>query len=134
MLLLYLVASLAGVGLLVGLSVALFGRAATTIDMGVLVARLACEWPGFRAGERARAVAGDAALVENASDGSLHLAVARGDAIVTRRLARGTTGVVRNDATLSLRLNDFTLPDAALTLADADLAAAWQVRIARATG
>ena len=84
MLLLYLVASLGGVGLLVGLSVALFGRAATTIDMSALVARLACEWPGFRAGERARAVAGDAALVENASDGSLHLAVARGDAIVTR--------------------------------------------------
>jgi hypothetical protein len=68
---------------------------------------------------------GRAALVEDARDGAVYLAVARGDGVVTRRLARGTR-IARDGERLMLGLKDFTLKRAELILADAS---GWETRL-----
>lgn len=109
---------------MVGLCFALFGRAgAPTAD--AFEARLAFDVPGFRAGRSAVSADGRAALIEDARDGAVHLAVARGDGVVTRKLARGAH-ISRDGERLTLGLKDFTLKRAQLTLADAS---DWETRL-----
>jgi hypothetical protein len=125
--LLQLLISLGEVALMVGLCFALFGRAgAPTAD--AFEARLAGDVPGFRAGRSAVSADGRAALVEDARDGAVYLAVAHGDGVVTRRLARGAH-ISRDGERLTLGLKDFTLKRAQLTLADA---ADWETRLKEA--
>jgi hypothetical protein len=127
---LYLAASLVGVAILVGLNVALFGRAQGAVDRGSLERRLALDWPGFRAGAYAQSRDGMRALMENASDGSVHLAIMRGDSLITRKLAAQATQLARNESTLSLRLGEFTLPLVTLEFSDAAIASDWERRLA----
>ncbi|HWA91568.1 MAG TPA: hypothetical protein VG889_16135 [Rhizomicrobium sp.] len=122
---LQLAVSLAGIALMVGLCRLLFGAGETTLSAGSLTARLARDVPGFRAGRIAIGRDARAALVENASDGAVWLALARGDGMVTRKLARATN-VVRDGERLALLLNEFTLKRAELDLADA---ADWEARL-----
>jgi hypothetical protein len=130
---LYLAGSLAGIGLIVGLNVMLFGATGVKIASAAdVIRRLKDEIAGFRAGDVALDAGQRAALVENARDGVLHLVVARGDGLVTRALKKGALKrLTRDGATLSLRLADFTLPRATLTLPDEALAADWETRVAR---
>ncbi len=132
MTLLYLIASLAGVALLVGLNIAMFGRGQRNIDPQALTLRLASEWPGFRPGAFALTPNGSGALMEGLADGSLHLAIMRGDSLVTRKLQKNATQVACNNAMLSFCLADFTIPRVALDFADAAIASDWEGRIARA--
>jgi hypothetical protein len=121
--LLQLAISLGEVALMVGLSILLFGwRANPKADLAGAVAR---EVPGFRPGRTALSAGANAALVENAKDGTIYLAVLRGDGVVTRKLVRGT-GLSRDGARLTLTLHDFTLKRATLDLADA---ADWEARL-----
>jgi len=122
--LLQLLLSLGEVALMVGLCFALFGRAPAPAAHA-FDARLAVDVPGFRTGRRAFSADGRAALVEDARDGAIYLAVARGDGVVTRKLSR-TTRVSRDGERLTLRLKDFTLKGAELTLADAS---DWEARL-----
>jgi hypothetical protein len=130
---LYLAGSLAGIALIVGLNVMLFGATGVKIASAAdVIRRLKDEIAGFRAGDVALDAGQRAALVENARDGVLHLVVARGDGLVTRSLKKGALKkLTRDGATLSLRLADFTLPRATLTLPDEALAADWETRVAR---
>jgi hypothetical protein len=128
-LLLYLLGSVAGIALMVGVNVALFGRRTGALDLAALQARLALDNPGFRSGEAV--VAGRTALVENAADGALYLARASGDTFVTRKLSRGSVKrITRSGASLDLRFADFTFPRARLAFANEDDAGAWHARIA----
>ncbi len=128
---LYLLGSIAGVALLVGLNVMLFGfRAATIASASDAIRRLREEIAGFRAGDAALDAAHHVALVEDARDGVLHLVVARGDGLATRALKHGVVKrLIRDGATLTLRLADFTLPRARITFADDDLAKLWEARL-----
>jgi len=130
---LYILGSLAGVALMVGIAALLFGtRAVTITNASDAIARLQAEVAGFRAGAAAVDAASNAALVENARDGVMHLVVARGDGLVIRALKHGLVKrILRDGATLSLRLADFTLPRATLTLADEAAARDWETRLAR---
>lgn len=129
----YFLGSIAGIALLVGLNIMLFGATGVKLTSASdAIRRLKEEIAGFRAGDTVIDTAQSAALVENAHDGSLHLVVARGDGLVTRALKKGAVKTLARDgATLSLRLTDFTLPRAKLTLADEALARDWETRLAR---
>ncbi|HEX3674925.1 MAG TPA: hypothetical protein VHU87_11685 [Rhizomicrobium sp.] len=130
---LYLIGSVAGIAVLVGLNVLLFGRCTGALDLAALGRALALDQPGFRAGDGV--VAGDAALVENAADGALYLVRAGGDKFVTRKLSRGSVrGLSRDGSRLDLRFADFTFPRARLAFADEASAADWQARLSRAAG
>jgi len=121
--LLQLLFSLVAVAAMAGLCAALFGwRDATMPDAGAALGR---DIPGFRPGRIA--VSGDAksALIENARDGAIYLAVMRGGDVVTRRLSREVR-VSRAGERLTLDLRDFTLKRTRLDLADA---AAWETRL-----
>lgn len=122
--LLQLLLSLGEVALMVGLCLALFGRA-TAPPAHAFDARLAADVPGFRAGRRAASGDGRSVLIEDARDGAIYLAVARGDGVVTRKLSRATH-VSRDGERLTLGLKDFTLGRAELTLADAS---DWEARL-----
>ena len=128
---LYLLGSLAGVGLLVLLSVALFGLKGVRIGSAQnLEAYLARTLPLFRARSMALDTSEKAALAENDVDGTIHLVVAHGDGMVARKLSRPLLRAVeRNGAVLSLSLADFTLPRAALILPDSAIAAAWEKKL-----
>jgi hypothetical protein len=121
-----------GIALMVGLAIMLFGTAsAKIVSAPDVVRRLKEDIAGFRAGETALDADANAALIENARDGVLHLVVARGDGLVVRPLRNGIVKrVLRRGPMLSLRLGDFTLPRASLTLADEAAAQAWEARIA----
>lgn len=124
---LQLAISLIGIALMVGLCWALFGLGHAPIaDAGAVGADLARDVPGFRAGRCALSRDRLAALVEDARDGSVYLAVARGDGMVTRKLARGIA-LARDGERLTLDLREFTLGRAALELDDA---AWWERRLA----
>jgi hypothetical protein len=125
--LLQLLLSLGEVALMVGLCLLLFGRAAAPAS-GAFEARLALDVPGFRAGRRAVSGDGRSALIEDARDGAVYLAVARGDGVVTRRLTSAAR-IGRDGERLTLGLKDFTLKRAELTLTDA---ADWETRLKEA--
>ena len=125
----YLAASLAGVGLLVGLNVLLMRGRNAVADLTTLSARLRDEIPGFLPGVSVIAQTG-AALCENEADGSIYLAVLRGDLIVTRKLNRDCRAT-RNAEKLALRFADFTLSKATIAFSDDQTAAQWEARIKR---
>jgi len=128
---LYLLGSLAGVGLLVLLSVALFGLKGVRIGSAQnLEAYLARTLPLFRARSMALDTSEKVALAENDVDGTIHLVVAYGDGIVSRKLSRTLLrDISRREATLLLRLADFTLPRADLTFADSTTASLWEKKL-----
>ena len=121
--LLQLLISLGEVAAMAGLCVALFGwnRAA----MPDLATALGRDIPGFRPGRVAMSGDAKSALIENASDGAIYLAVVRGDGVVTRRLSHGAQ-VSRDGERLTFDLRDFTLKRIELDLADA---AEWEARL-----
>jgi hypothetical protein len=130
----YIVASLAGVMMLVGLNVLLFGaesaRIATVADA---VRRLRQESADFYAADATLDVTRRAALLQNARNGGLYLVVVKGNGLVTRALKKGALKTfAREGTTLSLRLADFTLPRAKLTLPDEATAEAWEARLKHA--
>lgn len=131
---LYLLGSLAGVALLVGLNLVLLGRARARVDLDAAKLQLSAEYPGFRAACAALARNGSAALIEDET-GGLYLVAGAGDSLVSRRLSPGSLrAVARNGETLNIRLYDFTFPRAGIALGDEAEAAAWQARLARALG
>ena len=124
--LLQLLISVGGILLMVGLCRMLFGRGGTMpATPEALAANLARDIPGFGAGRTAISRDARSALIENAQDGQVYLAVQRGDDVVTRKLSRGL-GIARDGTHLRLTLHDFTLPKVELDLADAD---AWETRL-----
>jgi hypothetical protein len=125
--LLQLLISLVEVAAMAGLCAALFGwRDAAMPDAAACLGR---DVPGFRPGRIA--ISGDAksALIENAGDGAIYLAVVRGDGVVTRRLSREVR-VVREGDRLTFDLRDFTLKRMQIDLADA---AEWETRLKEAS-
>ncbi|HTQ13245.1 MAG TPA: hypothetical protein VMH86_05155 [Rhizomicrobium sp.] len=125
---LYLLVSLAGIAVLVGVNALLFGRRGRGLDMAALEARLGLDEPGFRAGNKV--LAGAAALIENAADGALYVARANGEGFVVRKLGRGTLKrLARDGAALDLRLADFAFPRARLAFAGDAEASAWEARL-----
>jgi hypothetical protein len=131
----YLIGSVAGIALLVGFNVLLFGRGTGVLDLRALESRLALDHPGFRAGAGALSVDARAALLEDRADGALYLARAGGDKFVTRRLSRGSLRKLSRDgARLDLRFADFTFPRAKLTFADESQTSDWEARLKRVVG
>jgi hypothetical protein len=123
---LQLLISVGGITVMVALCWALFGRAVTSLSSpDAAAASLARDIPGFRMGETALSRDAHAALIENAHDGAIYLAVIRGGDVVTRKLTRGF-GLSRNGDRLELHLKDFTLRKAELDLVDA---AAWEAKL-----
>ena len=129
--LLYLTGSLVGIGLLVLLSVALFGLQSVRIgSVQNLEAYLAGTLPVFRARSMVLDSAANAALAENDIDGTIYLVVAYGDAMVSRKLSQSLLrDVSRQEARLSLRLADFSLPRADLNFADSTTALLWEKKL-----
>lgn len=131
---LYLLGSLAGIGLLVGLNLLLTGQRRAHLDLAAAVALLTAEHPGFRAGDAVVTATADAALIEDAG-GALYLVAAFGERMVSRKLANGQiASVARDGRRLTLRFRDFTFPRARLALRDDAEAEAWQKRLARSLG
>lgn len=127
--LIYLLGSLAGVGLLVGLNVLLMGRAKRRVDLEAAKALLTREQPGFRIRHAVAARDGAAALVEDET-GSLYLVVGAGADLVSRKLMPASLKTLTCEgATLSLRLCDLTFPRASMTLDDEAAARDWQARL-----
>jgi hypothetical protein len=127
----YLAGSLGGIALLVGFNLLLFGRVHAQVGTAQeIAARLAKEFPGFRAGRAIVGSDGRSAVIENAANRSLYLVEAMGDAIVTRQLSHGLlANVGRLGERLSLELRDFTFPRATLVAASESLAREWEVRL-----
>ena len=129
--LLYLLASLAGVGLLVGLNVLLMGRARASVDEAAAAGLLASEHPGFRAARCSVAAKKDAALVEDET-GGLYVVTALGDRLVSRKLSPDIVrNVSRDGAALAIGFSDMTFPQIRIVLAGEDVAREWDARIAR---
>ncbi|GEM_PF-1606274 len=127
---LYLVGSVAGIALLVGLNIVLFGRVRARTDLAAVRARLALDVPGFRAGDEALSRDQAAALVENAADGSVYLARAEGDGLITRKISPGALKrLVRDGGTLALSLRDFTFPETQIFFGDPAPAKGWEARL-----
>lgn len=125
-LVLQLAVSFIGIALMIGLCWALFGGGDTLLDGAeTAAARIARDVAFFRPGRAALSRDRRAALVEDARDGEVYLAVVRGDGIVTRKLSRGVA-VTRDGERLHLMLDDFTLNGAELELSDA---AFWEARL-----
>ena len=121
----YLLGSLAGIGLLVGLNLFLMGRAKRRVDSDAAIALLAREQPGFRAHTAVSASDGAAALIEDEA-GAFYLVAAAGADLVSRKLAPpGVKAPARDAATLRLPLPDPTFPRAPRRLHDAGLARRW---------
>jgi len=131
--LIYLAASLAGVGALVGLCVLLFGRGISPIDAGTVETRLREDTPGFRGRNFAASADGHAALIEDARDGAIYLVVARGSGLVTRKLSKGFLRKAhRKGELLDLHFADFTFPKARLAFDGEAAASNWEARLSHA--
>jgi hypothetical protein len=129
----YLIGSVAGIALLVGLNMLLFGRRIAALDRDAVVETLANDRPGFRVGRHTIAEGAHTALVENDADGALYLVAARGDRIASRRLSRGSLRKLdRNGKSIALRLSDFTFPKTSLAFADENAAQEWEARLKQA--
>ena len=124
--LLQLAISLVGIALMVGLCLWLFGAKVAALTAETVAESLARDVPGFAAGRVALSRDGRAALIQDARNGAVHLALARGDGMVTRKLARGTA-FKRDGEQLQVMLNEFTLRQARLDLADAS---DWEAKLA----
>ena len=127
---LYLIGSVVGIALLVGLNIALFGRRIAALDQDAVMDSLANDVPGFRAGRHTIAQGAQTALIENDTDGTLYLVAARGGRIASRRLSRGAVRTLNRDGNaIVLRLSDFTFPKASLAFADENDAREWETRL-----
>jgi hypothetical protein len=127
---LYLIGSVAGIALLVGLNVFLFGRRIAALDQDAVTDSLANDVPGFRAGRHTIAQGSHTALIENDADCALYLVTARGARIASRKLSRGAVrGVDRDGKSIALRLPDFTFPKASLAFANENDAREWETRL-----
>jgi hypothetical protein len=128
---LYLAGSLAGIALLVGFNLLLFGRVRPDVGSADTIAkRLAREIPGFRPGRAIVGADGRAALIENAQTRALFLVEAIGDGVVTRQVTRGLlANVGRLGERLSLELRDFTFPRAVLVAPSETIAREWEARL-----
>jgi hypothetical protein len=123
---LQLLISVGGITVMVAICWALFGRATGSLSSAdTAAATLARDIPGFRKGDATVSRDGRAALIENARDGAVYLAIIRGGDVVTRKLSRGL-GLARDGDRLELRLKDFTLRKADLDLADAPV---WETKL-----
>jgi hypothetical protein len=132
--LLYLAGSLVGVAAICGLCVALFGRGVSSLDAAGAAARVADDVPGFRPGRFALSADTRSALIEDARDGGVYIVCARGDGLVTRKLAKGfLRATSRDGAALRLKFADFTFPQARIDLADEAAARDWEARFAKLT-
>jgi hypothetical protein len=121
--LLQLLISLFEVAAMAGLCALLFGwNRAAVPDLAAAIGR---DIAGFRPGRVSVSADAKTALVENARDGQVYLAVLRGDGVVTRRLSPAVH-VSREGRRLTLDLRDFTLKRTELDLADA---AEWEARL-----
>jgi hypothetical protein len=121
--LIYLAGSLLGVAAIVALAAWLFGWRDKPLEAGQAAEHLARDVPGFVAGRTSHDTR--AALIENARDGAVYLALLRGDGLVTRKLSKGIA-VTRDGTVLNIVPRDFTLGRARLDLADA---AYWETRL-----
>ncbi len=121
--LLYLAGSLLGVAAIVALAAWLFGWRDAALDAERVAGALAGDVPGFLPGRTSHDAR--AALIENARDGSVYLAVVQGDRLVTRKLSRGIA-VARDGTLLSIDPRDFACRRARLDIADADY---WETRL-----
>ena len=121
--LLYLAGSLLGVAAIVALAAWLFGWRDAGLDAERVAEALARDVPGFLAGRTSHDTR--AALVENARDGSVYLAVTQGDGLVTRRLSKNAA-VSRDGTSLRIDPRDFACRRARLDVADADY---WETRL-----
>lgn len=122
----YLLGSLAGIGLIVILNLMLFGRSRQVLhSLEAARARLASEVPGLCVRESILSADGRAALIRD--DHAVYLVAAQGDGFIVRKCAKGTLrSLARDTARLNLRFADFTLPHFDVSLADAACAAHWQ--------
>mgnify|MGYP003118545999 CR=1 FL=1 len=95
------------------------------------VDRIDTDSVGFAAGEGVLAADHKAALVEEAGSERLALVVARNDSHVIRYLTPGAVRGARmgENATVTLRLNDFTFPATDLAFADGSEARHWADRL-----
>jgi hypothetical protein len=133
--LLYLFASFGAIAAMVGVCSLLFGSAKAKIDAETAQEALRADVLGFRGGAVALSADAGAALVEDAHDGAAYLVIARGRALVTRKLSRGFVRDARRDgAALDLRFHDFTFPKARLVFAQEAAALEWETRFARLAG
>jgi hypothetical protein len=127
---LYLLGSVAGIALLVGLNLLLFGRRIAALDADAVADSLANDVPGFRAGRHTIAEGSHTALIENDTDGTLYLVAARGSRIASRKLSHGAVrGLDRDGNAIALRLSDFTFPKASLAFANENEAREWETRL-----
>ena len=121
--LLYLAGSLLGVAAIVALAAWLFGWRDASLDAERAVEALARDVPDVQAGRTSSDAR--AALIENARDGSVYLAVTQGDGLVTRKLSKGIA-VARDRTQLSIDPRDFACRRARLDIADAEY---WETRL-----
>lgn len=121
--LLYLAGSLLGIAAIVALAAWLFGWRDAALDAGRITEALARDVPGFLPGRTSHDAR--AALVENAHDGSVYLAVTQGNGLVTRKLSKGIA-VARDRTQLSIDPRDFACRRARLDVADAEY---WETRL-----
>ena len=129
-LLIVLAGSVLGVALIVMLNRAIGGWSPAVVA-GEDGARRALEADviDFEAGEGAVDVEGRSALFTETGGHRLGLVVARGDGLIARALGPGDVRQAAiEDATLVLRLNDYTLPRAEVTLDDIAPAETWAQR------
>jgi hypothetical protein len=133
---LQLLISVTGVALMIGACALMFGtRDALISGADAVAGRLASDVPGFLAGRTAVSRDGRAALVENRADGSVYLAVVRGDEIVTRKLSHGAfESASRDKGMLSVKFDEFTLGYARLDLGDGETAGAWEAHLKAIAG
>lgn len=130
----YLLGSLAGIGLLVGLNLLLTGRSRARVGLEAANALLAAENPGFRAARAVLTRDSKAALVED-ERGTVHLIAAAGDRLVSRKLSPASVlKLARSGETLTLRFRDVTFPGARLSLGGEPEAQAWEARLRQALG
>ncbi|MBI1264490.1 MAG: hypothetical protein GC187_07130 [Alphaproteobacteria bacterium] len=129
-----LLGSALAIALVIGLNAMLGGWAPSRIDSaGAAAQALERDILGFRAGAQGVAAADRrAGLVMEADGGRLGLALSLGDGIVSRALRPAEVrGAQAQGERLVIRIDDFTLQRACITLANEDEARLWAGRITR---
>lgn len=129
--LIYLAASLAGVGLLIGLNLLLMGRARIRVDAAAAIALLKTEYPDFRAAHSIVSVQCYTALIQDDA-GAIYVVAGMGDKLVSRKLSQGILrSASRNGALLAIRFRDVTFPRIRFAFENEAAARDWEARIAR---
>ncbi len=128
---LYLLGSLAGIGLIVGLNFVLSRRRGESIfSLAAAEARLVKDIPGFAPGDSVLSEDGIAALIVDRAHRVTWLVGRQGDGMLARTLEQGTLqGLTRDGLALTLKLDDFTARRMTLTFADTPAADLWEQRL-----